>query len=271
MGEPDLTIISLGAGVQSTTLYWLACRGEITPRPDRAIFADTQAEPPEVYRHLEAMKAHPEATIPIDVVTIGSLERDILDPKEGKRFAAIPLRVQSRDGRSNSLLRRQCTREYKLAPIQKRCRELLGLKPRQRAAGRFIVEQWIGISIDEAHRAKPSRVKWITTRHPLLFDVPMRRRDCKRWLERHGYTIPVKSACYFCPYHDDATWERMKAEQPDIWAKAVLFDKAVRHGLRGVQEDAYLHRSLVPLDEVDFDPSQNMSLFGEECEGMCGV
>lgn len=40
-----LKILSLGAGVQSTTLLLLAERGELE-RPDRAIFADTGWEPP---------------------------------------------------------------------------------------------------------------------------------------------------------------------------------------------------------------------------------
>ena len=37
-------IISLGAGVQSSTMALMAACGEITPMPQCAIFADTQAE-----------------------------------------------------------------------------------------------------------------------------------------------------------------------------------------------------------------------------------
>ena len=40
-----LNIISLGAGVQSSTMALMATYGEITPMPDAAIFADTQWEP----------------------------------------------------------------------------------------------------------------------------------------------------------------------------------------------------------------------------------
>jgi hypothetical protein len=40
-----LHVISLGAGVQSTTMALMAAHGEITPMPDCAIFADTGAEP----------------------------------------------------------------------------------------------------------------------------------------------------------------------------------------------------------------------------------
>ena len=43
-----LTVISLGAGVQSSVMALMAAHGEITPMPDCAIFADTQAEPTRV-------------------------------------------------------------------------------------------------------------------------------------------------------------------------------------------------------------------------------
>jgi hypothetical protein len=48
-----LTVLSLGAGVQSTTLALMAAQGEIQPLPDCAIFADTGWEPATVYRHFE--------------------------------------------------------------------------------------------------------------------------------------------------------------------------------------------------------------------------
>lgn len=48
-----LNIISLGAGVQSSTMALMAAHGEITPMPDAAIFADTQAEPKAVYEWLD--------------------------------------------------------------------------------------------------------------------------------------------------------------------------------------------------------------------------
>lgn len=56
-----LHIISLGAGVQSTTLALMAAGGGLTPMPDCAIFADTGEEPSAVYRHLDWLMA-PDAS-----------------------------------------------------------------------------------------------------------------------------------------------------------------------------------------------------------------
>ena len=52
-----LRTISLGAGVQSTTMALMAARGEIGPMPDCAIFADTGWEPKQVYEHLDLISA----------------------------------------------------------------------------------------------------------------------------------------------------------------------------------------------------------------------
>ena len=51
-------VLSLGAGVQSSTLALMAAAGEVTPMPDAAIFADTQAEPAGVYRWLDWLEKH---------------------------------------------------------------------------------------------------------------------------------------------------------------------------------------------------------------------
>lgn len=51
-----MNIISLGAGVQSTTLLLMAVHGEIEPKPEYAIFADTGWEPVKVYKYIEALR-----------------------------------------------------------------------------------------------------------------------------------------------------------------------------------------------------------------------
>lgn len=270
----NLRVISLGAGVQSSTLYLLACAGELMPNPDVAIFADTQAEPPWVYEQLDYLAS--VGSIPIERVSAGDLGEAVMRGTNsiGGRFASVPFWVESAGGRGMG--RRQCTREYKIDPIKRRIRELLGLVKNERAAGRYTVEQWIGISLDEAHRAKPSRTSWITSRWPLLFDKPMRRGECLAWLERNGHPVPKKSACYFCPYRSNREWRDLRDHAPDLFQKALAMDEAVRvNRVRGMRGRQFLHSSLVPLAEVDIDadtadPAQP-ELFGNECEGICGV
>ncbi len=62
--QKQWNVISLGAGVQSSTMALLAAHGEIGPMPDFAVFADTQDELPEVYQWLDWL----EKQLPFRVV-----------------------------------------------------------------------------------------------------------------------------------------------------------------------------------------------------------
>jgi len=183
----------------------------------------------------------------------------------------MPLFVEREDG-TEGIIRRQCTREYKVAPIRRKIVELLGGK---RPAG--AVDLLIGITVDEAHRMRSSDVRYISNVYPLI-DLRLYRSDCARWLADRGYEHPARSACIGCPYHDDRDWRRFQNEQSEVWRDAVSFDHAIRNQLsnrgnwRG--EKVYLHRTLRPLDLADLRTAEDLgqlSLFGSECEGLCGV
>lgn len=275
-----LRIISLGAGVQSSTMFLMACKGILTPKPDAAIFADTQWEPKEVYQWLGRLASiGTSAGIPVIQATKGNLRTDALisQTKGGKeaggkgRFASMPLFTRNPDG-SVGMIRRQCTREYKIEVIEHEARRLLGLKPRQRAPENA-AEMWIGISADEAARMRDSRARWHSLRYPLIydFDPPMNRRDCMSWLESHGFPIPRKSACLGCPFSSDTTWRKIK-DNPEEWKDVVEFDRAIRH-CNGMRGEVFIHSSARPLEEIDFSTAEERGQLNwiNECEGMCGV
>lgn len=280
----DLNVLALGAGVQSTCVLLMADEG-LLGELDVAIFADTQWEPPEVYTQLQWCIDH--ISIPIHVVTAGNLRDDVLKvvgPAGQKlgRVANPPffVRVDDEVSRAKGLppdkggkLWRGCTSEYKIEPIHKEIRRVLGYKKRQRIKHK--VRQWFGISMDEASRMRDSRVPWIDNYYPLI-EQRMSRADCLKWMQERNYGTPMKSACIGCPFHSNTTWVRMKKHRPDDWADAVDFDHSLRKGkLPGVTGDAYLHRRTLPLEEAilhDHDPNQlELFEFEEECEGMCGV
>ena len=190
-----LRAISLGAGVQSTILALKAARGEIGPLPDCAIFADTIAEPVAVYRHLDWLET--QLPFPIYRVSAGNLRKDLMTQRSTRAYSLMPIPAYVAGGNGGSV-NRSCTRDYKIRPIMKQLRALLDLTGK-RAPKRVLVEQWIGISTDEAMRMKPSREGWIRHRWPLI-EERMSRGDCIEWFKRHypGRSL-VKSACTFCP------------------------------------------------------------------------
>jgi hypothetical protein len=263
-----LRIISLGAGVQSTTMALMAAHGEITPMPDCAVFADTQAEPKAVYQHLRWLMSPNVLPFPVHVVTAGSLTNEIGAARKTGKFPKMPLPAYVKGG---GLLNRSCTQDYKIEPIRRKVRQLAGIY-RKRSPREQVVEQWIGISQDEAMRMKPSREAWQSNRWPLI-EKKMTRQDCLKWVKAHDYPIPPKSSCTYCPFHSDEQWRLLTSDE---LAEAVEVDKRIRN-LRSGQRSAgetFLHRSCVPLGEIDFwkpAPLPEPDLFGNECEGVCGV
>lgn len=258
-----LRVLSLGAGVQSTAVLLMSEAGEL-PKLDAAVFADTQWEPAEVYQHLDRLTA--ATATPIIRVSAGSLRAEVMANARGEtagQFTRIPVYIRTDDGQKG-MGARQCTRDYKIRPIRRVVRELM------MRAGANHVEQWVGISLDEVGRMKPSGVKYVTNVYPLV-ERRLTRWDCQRWLTAHGWDAP-RSACIGCPYHSDAEWRHLKAD-PAAWLDAVEVDEAIRD-TQYRNGTGYLHASLVPLPEADLSTPEDhgqLNLFGQECEGMCGV
>ena len=157
-----MIILSLGAGVQSSTVLLMSCRGEL-PKIDCAIFADTGWEPSAVYTHLDWLEGESgKAGIPIHRITGMDIRGDAVKfnveggAAKGQRWASMPLRSLDTTvvvGSNIGQIRRQCTNEYKIAPIEKFIRsEILGLKPRQRWPVEHVIDEWFGISLDEVRR-----------------------------------------------------------------------------------------------------------------------
>lgn len=284
MNARPLRILSLGAGVQSTTLALLAIDGAIPPI-DHAIFADTGWEPRAVYEHLDRLTiALADAGVQVHIVSNGNIRDDALDPNS--RYAAMPVYLKSKPTKKNptgnGIGRRQCTNEYKLTPIKAKVRELLGapVDPDTGRVGRVpgrpgerYAVNYVGISADEAGRIKPSDVLYMRRVDPLvdLMPTPWTRQACLNYLaDRWPHPVP-RSACIGCPFHRNDEWRNLRDNAPDEWADAVAFDHAIRDGIHAHRSawrgKLYLHDQRVPLDEadlgVDDDPATQGSFFDE--------
>lgn len=277
--------LSLGAGVQSSVLALLLSRSDPRlvewgyPKPDAAVFADTGWEPEYVYRHLNWLEE--ELDYPLIRVSDGSLKTNLKQGRtvSGHRFVDVPLFTRDENGKKG-MLRRQCTTHYKIKPIYREIRERAGGKRGRRFPKDTHVEMWLGISLDEAARMKPSREAWVEHRWPLV-DIGMTRGDCIEWFESEypGRHLP-RSACVICPYRSDQHWLELKESEPASYEEAVKFDRWLRSSTKTpvrklLDSRPYLHSARRPLAsvvaELETDELNGDNHFNNDCDGLCGV
>lgn len=295
MRLPKRAAMSFGGGVQSTALAFLAINQDkrllsVTGGvvPELFIYADTgderQATNLHVWRMAELISSKgfkfEIVRRPVTDTNKGtSLSEHILTRNGGRGvgIATAPFFVETLDG-SLAPTRRTCTSQFKIGPLMKAQRE--HFKPK-RGTKEPVWQQWLGISSDEAQRMKDSDRAYYVTHHPLVW-MGWTRAHCKEYLQAQTYLDGspvdiVRSSCVFCPFHDAEEWRHVKSN-PNDWARAVEFDREVRRvweeaGLGGIKAAPWLHRSGMPIEDIDFElkDEDQLSLWGEECAGVCGV
>ena len=277
--------LSLGAGVQSSVLALMLSRTDSRlsdlgyPKPDAAVFADTGWEPKYVYDHLDWLEN--QLDYPVIRVASGNIRENLKQGRtvSGHSFVDVPFYLVDKEGKKG-MLRRQCTNHYKIRPINKHVRRLAGGKRGRPFPKNTHVEMWLGISLDEIFRMKPSREPWVKHRWPLM-DLRMTRSDCVDWFsnEYPGREL-FRSACVICPYRSDAHWLEMKQTEPESYQEAVRFDKWLRNSTKNPVRELldgrpYLHASRRPLESIvaerESAEPDSIDYFNEECDGICGV
>lgn len=261
--NPTLRVLSHGGGVQTSTLLFMAERGEIDPI-DAAIIGDPGNETQEVWDYLAYASEH--TRIPVYRVLNGDILEHICRSKgtaDGKQVVTLPYYLA--DG---GQMMRTCTAVLKIDAVTKEIRRQLGLRKGQRVPKDVRVEVLIGISTDEKQRAGgfPAE-KWQSVRYPLL-EADMSFGSCLRWLEERQYRKPPRSRCVICPYRSNESW---RALSPEDFALACAVDDFLREGgaPRGFKSLPYLHRDRIPLREVDLT---RVDIFPEDdCMGACGT
>ena len=265
----EITALSLGAGWQSTAMACLLDKDALPgfPRPDCAVFADTRAEPPWVYETAAALEKL--LSYPVITVSYADLEADLWagirgDPTRrhpGRQQPFVDIPAHGHTG----IMPRRCTMDYKIMPVRKALRERYGWPLR--------VRMYLGISLDEIVRMKPSSVKYIRNEYPLV-EHRWNRLDCMEYMQRNYPEIPVgRSACYFCPFHSAGEWDQLRQHAPDLLEKAVEIDEAMHampggpYGLTRTGPLAELVENLGRQGRLDLGNPAGVA--GDECTGHC--
>ena len=173
------TVISYGGGVQSTALVVLAMSEGWDV--DEIVHVDLlDAESPATREYVVRFREWLRREYGRDVTVI---ERNMYwDMLDNPAFTPVPWHGR----RERFMLKRQCTREYKVAPL---VRYLYDRYP----AGR--IGLMLGISVDEYHRMRDSSAARIEHVYPLV-DRRLTRWQCREIIERAGLAVPWKSSCW---------------------------------------------------------------------------
>jgi hypothetical protein len=255
---PHLDVFSFGGGVQSTAVLVLAA----THRVDCAFFVfanvGEDSENPATLRYMEEHSEPYAAQHGIVLDTVAKKPTLYQHALESTTTVAVPMRMSN--GAPGN---RTCTDRWKIAPIAKRLRELGFSKTRPATMG-------LGISADEWQRARTdSGQKHIRIAYPLL-DLKIDRTACEKIILKAGLPVPPRSSCWFCPYHRVAVWDKMRRDNPALFARAAVFERAMSEKRRALGKDAvYLSSRAKPLDKAF--PEETPGLFDDaNCEsGHC--
>lgn len=230
---------SYGGGVQSAAIAVLIHQGAL-PRPDLSVIADTGREAQSTWDYMR------NVVIPLLDFEIEVASHDLatVDLRGANGDVLIPAFT------ATGKLPTFCSTEWKKRVVRRWLRQ----------RGVESCRLWLGISTDEVGRAKPSDTEWIEHHYPLLFDVPLSRSECFQKVIGAGLPEPPRSSCWCCPHRQDAEW---RALPPEELEKAA----GLEDDLRATDNGLYLHRSRVPLREVNLNDGQ-ADLWGE-CDGYC--
>ena len=236
--------LSFGAGPPSVALMILNAWGEIQPKAELIVFADTGSEKERTYDLLPEYESW-ASEMSMDWQTVYSKDGPLLEYITEKSFV-IPVHTE------NAIGHRQCTDKWKIEPIERYLHGRFGQKTPLIAQ---IAYHW-----GEAHRVRDPKVKRNKNRFPLI-EKRLNRQQTIDIIKLAGLTVPPWSACYFCPLQNDARWREVASRSPEDFQKAVELDNFLR--TKNEKGNRWLHWSRRPLGNI-YSTSQTAFPFGDD-------
>ncbi|EQB64443.1 MAG: Tiorf63 protein [Thermoplasmatales archaeon I-plasma] len=251
------TFLSYGGGVQTFCLLLLAEEGKIS-RLDELVFADTGAEHPETYEHLEKVVKPICKKMKIKFVTVRmkKIVSDIsrLNPEETLEYKKMFENTKKLSRNKRTIKRREEEQKMKIPrvmvtslrdtivkrrivpsvnPSSRWCTSISKLVPIQqyivssKKNGEYVEQPiaLIGLSADEMDRIyKPHHSEYVV-KYPLI-GLKMTRQDCIVYIRQRGYSVPPKSGCYFCPFQSKTQWVKLMRKHQDLFDDAIKLEEA---------------------------------------------
>lgn len=245
-------IVAFGGGVDSTAMVLGLVENK---RPiDLILFADTGAERPETYAHIQNFsqwlksKSYPEITIVKRTRRDGNLESLEEECLRRNNLPAIAYGFKS------------CSEKHKIRPQNK---FLNHWQPALDAwANGLKCVKYIGYDANEEHRANNVKDRpdpKYTLSFPLI-EWDWDRSDCLEVIDRHGFKNIGKSACFFCPSSKKTEVIELYEKHPNLLDRALKIEaQAELTTIKGLGRNyawkdlVELHIQNKPLPNVGFE------------------
>lgn len=248
------TALSFSGGKGSTAVLRLILDG-VFPRPENFIVcnADPGMENKQTYEFVNNYEVEcKRAGIPFLRVKRNLFEEILAIKRSGRtRFDLPPYWTKNRTTRKIGRLPQKCTREFKIAPMDRVIRgwlaENLGIPRYSKRIGEGTLVKYIGFSNDEWIRIKESKQKYIELRYPLI-ELKMSDADIFGYFLKNNWALPPRSVCNACYANDVQYFKEMFEDRPDDWKQAVEIDEEIRD-LRclSIQDECYVSSTCLPL------------------------
>jgi len=199
--------VSFGGGTNSSAiLCGFRERGIV---PDLVIFADTGAENPRTYLHVEIMKEKVKEWWSLELIVVQAKQTII---EHCDKTSMLP---------SLAYGRRSCSQKFKHEPMEKY------IKAWAKERGITEITKCIGYDAGEAYRSngKPTEKK-LNKRLTEFYWYPLvewgwLRAECIEAIGRQAIPQPGKSACYFCPASKRSEVLTLGKNYPALLAKSL--------------------------------------------------
>ena len=231
--RPRSTVFSSGGGVQSTAIAVLIATGRLSV-PDFAIMVDVGFESARTLDYAREITQPRLAEVGCSLNIVKASDYANVDLVLPSGVVCIPAFMRRDDG-SVAHFATYCNNNWKAGAVRKYVLQ----------HGGDSMETWLGISTDEAHRARASKSKSSTLRYPLI-EMGLSRKDCVQLIKAAGWPLPMRTSCVCCPQRTDSEWLRLMYEQPEDFKRAEAIERQIRRS----RPDVFLHRKCVPLREA---------------------
>ncbi len=240
-----MKIFSFGGGVQSMAALVLSARGDLGYT--HFIFANVgdDSENPQTIEYVRDIAVPYARTRGLEIIPVkretkpgkpATLLQQTIGPN---KIVPIPMYINRKPAR------RICTSDWKINVVNKWMRKHAGAAKTNR------VHVGVGISMDEVHRMRtddPERYPYTIMEYPLI-DLRMTRSDCEKIIADEGLPMAPKSSCWFCPFTKLQEWQSMRADRPELFARAIELESIVAAKLPQYTS-VTLHRGTAALPEA---------------------